>query len=161
MLSSVYHLSSPLPTELQNCKKCGLLQNIDCLFTIQSRLLTTLKQRAFENIGEKQKMLQTSIFSFFHDVFYLSQINLNISFTFILLSANAFNMDQSKTLSFGEDFTNLSDWVICCFQLFVYHSYHNDNLLVHKRLQPLFINFSKLYLQSCSEFTNVMEFLTM
>ena len=29
--------------------------------------------------------------------------NLNFSFTFVLLSANAFNLDQSKILSFGKE----------------------------------------------------------
>ena len=32
----------------------------------------------------------------------LSKINFNLSFTFILSSANAFNLDQSKILSFGK-----------------------------------------------------------
>ena len=48
---------------------------------------------------EKEKMMVTSIFSFSYDVFY-PQIN---KFQFILLSANAFNLDQSKILSFGKE----------------------------------------------------------
>ena len=43
------------------------------LFTTQSRLLTFLKSRAFENIVGKEKMLVTSIFSLSHNVFYSSQ----------------------------------------------------------------------------------------
>ena len=41
--------------------------------TTQSRVLTTLQKKAFENIVGKEKMLVTSIFSFFHNVFYPSQ----------------------------------------------------------------------------------------
>ena len=43
------------------------------LFTIQSRLLTTLKKKAFENILGKEKMLVTSIFCFTHNVLYPSK----------------------------------------------------------------------------------------
>ena len=39
---------------------------------------------------EKEKILVTSIFSFFHNIFYPSSKNLNFSFAFILLAANAF-----------------------------------------------------------------------
>ena len=35
----------------------------------------------------------------------LPEINLNCSVIFILSSANVFNLDQSKILSFGEDLT--------------------------------------------------------
>ena len=54
----------------------------------------------FENVvGKKMKML---VFSPFPTMFStLPKPNLNISFTFILSSANAFNLDQSKILSFG------------------------------------------------------------
>ena len=34
----------------------------------------------------------------------LLQTNFKFSFTFILLSANTFKLDQSKVLFFGEDF---------------------------------------------------------
>ena len=44
---------------------------------------------------EKEKMLETSIFSFSHSVFYPSQNNFNFSIKFNLLSANAVNLDQS------------------------------------------------------------------
>ena len=37
---------------------------------LQSRLLTTLWKKPFENIVGKEKMLITSIFSFSHNVFY-------------------------------------------------------------------------------------------
>ena len=38
--------------------------------TTQSRLLTTLRKISFENIGEKEKMPVTTIFSFSHHVFH-------------------------------------------------------------------------------------------
>ena len=44
-------------------------------------------------------MLVTSIFSFFHNVFYPSQL--------ILSSANALNMDQCNILSFAKGFNSL------------------------------------------------------
>ena len=47
-------------------------------------------------------MLVTSIFSFSHHVFYPSQTTFNFSGTIILLSANAFNLNLSKLVSFGE-----------------------------------------------------------
>ena len=52
-------------------------------------------------------MLVTSIFSFSHNVFHPTQckIKVNFSLTFILLSADAFNLDRSKILSFGKELT--------------------------------------------------------
>ena len=66
----------------------------------------------------KEKMLVTSIFSFSHNVFYLSQTNYLFLSTFILSFANAFKLDQSKILSYGEElwptmFTSLSIWSVC------------------------------------------------
>ena len=48
-------------------------------------------------------MLVTSIFSFTHNVFYPLKTNFNFSVTFILSSANAFNLDLTKILSFGKE----------------------------------------------------------
>ena len=48
-------------------------------------------------------MLVTSILSFSHSVFYPSKTNFNLSVTFMLLSASAFNLYQSKYLLFGKD----------------------------------------------------------
>ena len=47
-------------------------------------------------------MLVTSIFSFSHNVFHQSQTEICFKVSFILSSANAFNLDQSKNLSFGK-----------------------------------------------------------
>ena len=48
-------------------------------------------------------MLVSSIFSFSHNVFYHFQKKFNFSVTFILSSANAFYLDQSKILLFGTE----------------------------------------------------------
>ena len=44
-----------------------------------------------------------------HNVFYLSPKKFNFSVTFILLSANAFNLDQSKNLLFGKGLNLMKD----------------------------------------------------
>ena len=51
----------------------------------------------------------------------LPKTNVNFSFTFILSSANAFNLDQSKILSFGKEFKKFH-WVLFnkCFYQEVY-----------------------------------------
>ena len=51
-------------------------------------------------------MLETSIFSPFPTMFSTHpKTNSNFSIKFNLLSANAFDLDQSKILSFGQDLT--------------------------------------------------------
>ena len=52
------------------------------------------KRSLLKTLWEKVKMLVTSIFSFFHNVFYPSKTNLNFSVTFILSYANTFNISQ-------------------------------------------------------------------
>ena len=47
-------------------------------------------------------MLVASIFSFSHNVFYLSQTIFQL-FTFFLSSANAVKLEKSKILSFGKE----------------------------------------------------------
>ena len=59
-------------------------------------------------------MLVTSIFSFSHSVFYLSPYNFNFSVSFILSSANAFNLGWSKILLFGKQLMH-------CFYLNMKH----------------------------------------
>ena len=49
-------------------------------------------------------MLVTSIFSFSCNLFYSSQTNFDSKVTLTLSSANAFNFDQSKNVSFGKYF---------------------------------------------------------
>ena len=43
--------------------------------------------------------------------------NFNFSFTFILLSANAFNLEQSKTLLFGKELRDVQIQSICRRQI--------------------------------------------
>ena len=65
------------------------------------------ERRLLKTLLEKEKMLVSSIFSFFHNVFCPSRNTFWYFFfiTFILLSTNAFNLDQSKILPFGKEFT--------------------------------------------------------
>ena len=48
-------------------------------------------------------MLDTSIFSFSHNVFYPVRNKFLIGVTFMLSSANAFKLDKSKILLFGKE----------------------------------------------------------
>ena len=63
----------------------------------QSRLLTTLSKKPLENI------VATSIFCFSHNVFNPSNDKNHRFSLFILSSANAFNLGQSRILSFGKE----------------------------------------------------------
>ena len=60
-----------------------------------------------KSLWDKEKLLGTSIFSFSHNVSTLSNSQVKGSVTFILSSANAFNLDQSKILSFGKELNPL------------------------------------------------------
>ena len=54
---------------------------------------------------EKEKMLVTSIFSFFHNVFYPSKNKFQffIHIHFVVCKIYAFDLDQSKIESFGKE----------------------------------------------------------
>ena len=58
-----------------------------------------------KTLWEKDKMLVISVFSFSHNVFNPSKKEFLFSVTFILSSANDFNLDQSKNLSLGKELT--------------------------------------------------------
>ena len=76
------------------------------LFTTQSRLLTTLKIKPFENIVGKGENAGNQHFLFSPQYFStISKTNFIFSVTFILSSAkfNAFISDQSKNLLFGKE----------------------------------------------------------
>ena len=60
-----------------------------------------------KTLWEKEKMLVTSIFTFSHCFSTLHKSNFKISVTFILSSANAFDLDKPKVLSFGNELTRL------------------------------------------------------
>ena len=64
-----------------------------------------LLEKGRKKLREKEKLLVTSIFSFSHNVSYPSQDNFWFWITFILLSANPFNLDWCKILSFGKELT--------------------------------------------------------
>ena len=70
----------------------------------QSRLLTTLKKKPFENIEGNGENAGNQNFFPFPSVFYPSQDKFSFfsHINFILSSANAFNLDQSKNLLFGK-----------------------------------------------------------
>ena len=61
-------------------------------------------------------MLVTSIFSFSYNVFYPCRTNFRFSVTFILSSASAFNLDQSKNLSFGKEL-NIAEKITPAFDI--------------------------------------------
>ena len=61
-----------------------------------------------KTLWEKENILVTSIFSFSHNVLYPFQNKFSIfSFTYDLLSANAFNLDQYKILLYGKELIHL------------------------------------------------------
>ena len=68
------------------------------LFTTQSRLLTTLKQKPFENIWKNVKMLVTSILSFSHNVFYPSQNKALFLIYIYFVICNCFEFGPVLTL---------------------------------------------------------------
>ena len=78
---------------------------IDLLFTAQSRLLTTLRKKPFENIVGKGENAGNQHFLLFPQCFlsFPQQISIVQSQLFFS-SANAFNLDLSEILSFGKKF---------------------------------------------------------
>ena len=63
-------------------------------------------EKAFENILRKGENAGNPAFSPFPTMFSTcSRINFNFSVTFILSSTNAFNLEQSKNLSYGKEVT--------------------------------------------------------
>ena len=69
--------------------------------------MPTLNGSLIEALWEKEKLLETSILSFSHIIFStLPKANFNSSAYFKLSSANALNLEQSKTLSFGTELTH-------------------------------------------------------
>ena len=66
-------------------------------------------KRAFENIVGRGENAGNRHFLLFPQCFLLFQnTEIIICVTFILLYANAFNLDQSKILSFGKELTLFS-----------------------------------------------------
>ena len=85
-------------------------------FTTQSALLTTLSKNPFQNIAGKGENAGDQHFLFFRNCFQpypsnhssLSKYTIIILANFILSSANAFNLDQSRILLFGKELTPYS-----------------------------------------------------
>ena len=76
-------------------------ENILCqLFQFGS--LNSLFGKRLKKLWEKEKMLVTSIFSFYHNVFYPYQHKFQF-FNTHLSSANSSNLDRSRNLSFGQE----------------------------------------------------------
>ena len=73
--------------------------------------IPALKPKAFDNIVGKGENTGNYHFLLFPQCFlYLSNTKIIILATFILLSANAFNLDFSKILSFGKALVWLKLW---------------------------------------------------
>ena len=67
-----------------------------------------LEKKTFENIVGKGENAGNQHFLFFPLMFFICpKTNFYFSVTFILLSANAFNLDQSKNLSFDKELKSL------------------------------------------------------
>ena len=74
------------------------------LLITQFRLSTTLKIKLFEDNVEKGENASNQQISPFPTIFLtISETNVNFLVTFILSSANAFNLDQPKNYSFGKE----------------------------------------------------------
>ena len=89
---------------------------LDQLFTTQSQLLTTPRKKRIENIVRKGENAGNQHFLLFPQCFlpFLKQLAV-FSDTFILWTANAFNLDQSKNLLFGKglSFRNCMFSLLC------------------------------------------------
>ena len=80
-----------------------LLAWLTKLIPLQSQHLTTLQKEHFENSMGKGENAVILDFLFFQQHFLYSQEQyFNFLVTFILLSANTLNLDQSKILSFDK-----------------------------------------------------------
>ena len=85
------------------------------LLTTQSRLLTIPSMKPFENIEGKQENADYQHFPHFSQCFQPYQkTKMIILSTFILLSANVLNFDQSKILLFGKEFNIMACTLINC-----------------------------------------------
>ena len=63
----------------------------------------------FKNIVGKGKKLVTTFLLFLQCFFFLSKRKCNFCVSFLLSSANASNLDQSKILLFGKEVMHLCD----------------------------------------------------
>ena len=104
----------------QIAKKCGKQKTVQCeefpescfLFNLwidslpQNLDFNNLEKEDYKNIvGKGENAGHQHFFPFSNNVFYSSKKNFKFSITCILSSVNAFNLDQSKILSFGKALT--------------------------------------------------------
>ena len=75
-----------------------VVQDAFQLFTTQSRLLTSLKKKPFENIVEKEESQHFSAFP----TLFSTHPKTNVNFSIAFIICNTFHSDQSKILSFGK-----------------------------------------------------------
>ena len=122
-------------TLMVTCPSC-VKSNFDVNFTTKSQLSMTLTKKALKTLWEKEKMLVTSIFSFSHNVLYsiLCKTNFNFLITFILSSANVFNLDQLKNLSLGKELNNLFR-----FEVYIFHNTRDTKMsnFLHDNINSL------------------------
>ena len=83
-------------------------------FATKFWILLTLFREKWKTLREKEKMLVTSIFSFFHNVFYAIKANPKEWVTYIFSSANALSLVKSKTLEFGKALNVKSTVTLTC-----------------------------------------------
>ena len=75
-----------------------------CPVKMREMWLILHNSKLLKKSWEKEKVLENSIFSFSHNVFYPSQMKFQFFSHICFVICNAFNLDQSKILSFGKDF---------------------------------------------------------
>ena len=97
------------------------------------------KNEAFwKHCRKKEKMLVTSIFSFSTMFSTLSKTEIIIWATFILSSANAFNLVTSRILSFGKELKNFADENLKATYMIIFLSKGGGGgaFLVTKKISP-------------------------
>ena len=88
---------------LQTCKTKGLFGKGITFYCTTTTFNDPEKERFLKTLWERKKMLvSSSFFSFPHFLPFPNQISI-FGILFILSSANAFDLDKSKILSFGKE----------------------------------------------------------
>ena len=92
----------------QSIEEFGILSLLNSL---PHNLDFSLRKKPFENIVGKGENAGNQHFLLFPQGFLaLLKTEIIILATFNLLSANAFNLDQYRILSFGKDLNDFSQW---------------------------------------------------
>ena len=95
---------------LQKVSLCGngLKEILKQTFTTPYQLLTHLMKKAFENIVGKGKGIDSQNFHIFHNVFFSYKRHILHFELYCTLSANAFSLDQAKTVNRETSYCNLT-----------------------------------------------------